>query len=820
MSLPASASSVSGRPAASAPADSSGEPARSRWPRRLLSAAIVGLSLWAMIWASSDADGSAPAFLWRGQKADYYNLLVDGFLDGHLSLKVPPDANGQLPHLMDASLYRGKYYLYFGVVPAVLLYLPYAALTGHDLPGNAAVLFEVAGGFLFSVLLFRAARRAHFPTLTAPLEAGCLLLLAFGGGTAILCFDGGFYEVAIAGGYLCFTAALLGLYHVMQNHPAALRWMAWASGWAGLAVGCRPTYLFALPILLMPAWGAWRRRDIPRARRLALAAMLPAAVVGATLAAYNQARFGSPLEFGFRYQVNVLMRRGLPLARPEFVWPNLKWYYLTPPELSPFFPYVLPIEAAARPAQYYGYELIHGQWLVLPLVFGTAALLVLALRKAKLPGPSLLRFSAGAGLAFLATCLTMLSFGFRANRYVVDFQPMLVIAIVLGAAASRTALMHAAPFAARWLGRLFVIGAIALSAFNYAVGMQWMDHLANTRPQTFAALAPPGNWPALILARLGLIDFGPVRFHIRFRPVPVNREDEVLHIGTSGYETFLRAALQPPNHLEFILENGVEVLRSPPLALDFARDYEVELSAGMLYPTPDHPAFAHWTRAAVQQVKTTAVILVNGGEVIRGSFAAKPHVPAAFPVPAHASAYQQVSGLERLPFDRFKPAREFGLWRFAVRFEPHGPATQPLLGSGVTGAGNMLFVQHEGPHQIRFALDSWGHELATSAPLTIDPAVGHELEIVVGPQVARQVLPAAWGLGERLAARQGTLQVWLDRQPVWITAIPDHLDSYDVVASGANPQGFSTTAPLFAGSLRAQPLTDDARRELLQRALR
>ena len=72
-----------------------------------------------LAWAASDVNGPDIDFDLNTQSGDYYNLLVDGFLDGHLSMKVPLEATGKLPVLMDASLYRGKYYMYFGVVPAL-----------------------------------------------------------------------------------------------------------------------------------------------------------------------------------------------------------------------------------------------------------------------------------------------------------------------------------------------------------------------------------------------------------------------------------------------------------------------------------------------------------------------------------------------------------------------------------------------------------------------------------------------------------------------------------------------------------------------------
>ncbi len=80
----------------------------------------------------------------------YYNLLVRGFRAGQLSLKkeVPPGlaqladpydptANAiyrAAPYrLHDLSYYNGRLYLYWGVTPALILFWPFVALTGHYL---------------------------------------------------------------------------------------------------------------------------------------------------------------------------------------------------------------------------------------------------------------------------------------------------------------------------------------------------------------------------------------------------------------------------------------------------------------------------------------------------------------------------------------------------------------------------------------------------------------------------------------------------------------------------------------------------------------
>ena len=109
----------------------------------------------------------------------YYNLLVQGFRAGQLSLKqeVPPGfarladpydpaANALYrdpPYgLHDLSYYKGRLYLYFGITPALILFWPFVALTGHYLFHRQAVTIFCAMGFLASVGLLRALWRRYF----------------------------------------------------------------------------------------------------------------------------------------------------------------------------------------------------------------------------------------------------------------------------------------------------------------------------------------------------------------------------------------------------------------------------------------------------------------------------------------------------------------------------------------------------------------------------------------------------------------------------------------------------------------------------------
>ncbi|MGO9243639.1 MAG: hypothetical protein ACLQDC_02575, partial [Verrucomicrobiia bacterium] len=113
----------------------------------------------------------------------YYNLLVQGFRAGQLNLKkeAPPElaqlADPYTPTplrpngVMDLSYYRGKLYLYFGVTPAVVLFWPYVALTGHYLFYRQAVTIFCAVGFLASMGILVGLWRRHFAEVSIAVVA-------------------------------------------------------------------------------------------------------------------------------------------------------------------------------------------------------------------------------------------------------------------------------------------------------------------------------------------------------------------------------------------------------------------------------------------------------------------------------------------------------------------------------------------------------------------------------------------------------------------------------------------------------------------------
>src|ERR1035438_1360842 len=268
-----------------------------------LAFAAVALFHTAVAWVGG------PARNWHGQTSEYYALLTDAFLAGQTSLLVQPaaellalpdpydpTANGRF-RLHDASLYHGKYYLYFGPTPALVLFLPYKVLTGSHLPSSVAVALFCTGGFACSGAVFFLLAKLAKGDMPGWFASAAMISLGTAPGVIFLLAHTSFYEVAIASGY-CFIMAgfLLTALSLGQDRPRVSS-LVGAGLCFGLAVGCRPNY--APFVILMVVLVALRIRS---PKMLALSFVGPVVLCGVLLAAYNYARFQNPFELGLRYQ--------------------------------------------------------------------------------------------------------------------------------------------------------------------------------------------------------------------------------------------------------------------------------------------------------------------------------------------------------------------------------------------------------------------------------------------------------------------------------------------------------------------------------------
>jgi hypothetical protein len=280
----------------------------------------------------------------------YYDQLAEAFRAGQLHLLRQPAPEllaAEDPYhqknirnwFFDATLQGGKYYIYWGPVPAALLavsksLLGIQATVGDQWPTLGFMLVRLlAGAWLIWLLMTRCAIRAS--VWLAP-----LFVLVFGLSAPLPYFlaRGAVYEAAIAGGQ-CF--ALLGLAcawrALMNPNRRVVALVACGTFW-GLALGCRASLGPALAALAFVTCGCLfaQHRNLLRTARYGVALALPLSAAVAVLGWYNYARFGSVTEFGVDKQLST-MKFSFSF---ENYWPNLYSYLLRELESSCSFPFV------------------------------------------------------------------------------------------------------------------------------------------------------------------------------------------------------------------------------------------------------------------------------------------------------------------------------------------------------------------------------------------------------------------------------------------------------------------------------------------------
>ena len=386
-----------------------------------------------------------------------YNALAEALLAGRTSLLVRPrpellalndpydpvqnhqiDAQG-LYCLHDASLFGRKYYVYFGVTPALTLFAPYLLITGQQLPTAVAALIFAVAGLAWSALLSNLLIDRFSPTLKGVVRF--LLVLALGCCNCVpfLLRSPYVYEVAILSAY-CFMAG--GLYFLARGSLANVGRgnIALGSLFLGLAIGCRP-HMLLVGLLVFGVVGIWllalaRQRKM-RGRQIARLAMAlggPWLVIVLLLAGYNYHRFHSFTEFGARYNLvgSTVRVVDLPVLDWHRLQADLFCYLLFPPQVQSRFPYVhldTP-DASLLPSGHFGVTPIAGLLVGMPflLVLVTApAVLYSACRDRRWAFLTALLVLLGGGLAELV-CVAC--FG-GAMRYAVDFAHLLVLAALL-----------------------------------------------------------------------------------------------------------------------------------------------------------------------------------------------------------------------------------------------------------------------------------------------------------------------------------------------------------------------------------------------------
>ncbi len=264
--------------------------------------------------------------IWNGEQPAHrnqYELMAEAILDGRIEfaygdedtlkdLENPYDPDERkeagVYYHWDHAYYKGHYYMYFGIVPVLLVFVPYRLLTGTSLTTYHATqlftLFIIAGIFA----LFWMAARLFFRKL--PFDVYIALSVAFSVMSVwYACAEPALYCTAITAAVALEVWSLFFFIRAVWGETRENRQIVLAGVGAllgALVFGCRPTVALANLLVIPMLWAFLKKHSVTwkLLGKLALAA-LPYVVIGAALMVYNYVRFEDPFEFGQAYQLTV-----------------------------------------------------------------------------------------------------------------------------------------------------------------------------------------------------------------------------------------------------------------------------------------------------------------------------------------------------------------------------------------------------------------------------------------------------------------------------------------------------------------------------------
>ena len=389
-----------------------------------------------------------------------YNLLAEAISQGRVNIDVthgelmkqvvnPYDVAERLRVLAenhlpterqpwhDIAFFGGEFYVYFGIVPELLFFLPLYLIAKVDMLTSVAVFISCALTVLASFKLIEALVKTYFPQTSYGVSLFASIILANCCGTLMFILSPIIYYLVIVCALFFIMAGLalwLNARRLIDEEPDSkkiLPLIAFGSLFIALSAGCRPQTVLSSFLIIPIFWDvAIKNKKLVIKENISkyLCVIIPYAAVAAGLMYYNYIRFGSPFDFGSAYNLttnNIAMRGTEPGRLPA----GLFMYFLQLPVLSLKFPFLFCVN---YPSDYIGIiyaEPIYGG--VLFTCCFTAFWFMLRSVRKTLKGKRLTMFVYTLmALALITACLDV-ELGGIITRYTADFLYLLLIGAIV-----------------------------------------------------------------------------------------------------------------------------------------------------------------------------------------------------------------------------------------------------------------------------------------------------------------------------------------------------------------------------------------------------
>lgn len=330
----------------------------------ILLALSAFIGLWMCIVYAFNYDTTA--FYRAGHVEAIYTYQAESILNGHVWLDFTPprylsemanpyDYNARLAMArqtgeafkLDFAFFNGKYYSYYGIVPTLIFYVPFVALTGLHLNNSVPVLLMGVVFILFSFLLIYKLLKRYYPNIPLGIYFLLVLVFTFGTGAFYCAQTPHVYSVAFISAIMFTVIALYFWITASDKHfgdskipLSKIRLLIGAIA-MGLAIGSRPVFglyaFLAFPLF----YSEIRERLFFSKKGIAntLCVISPLLVIGCALLYFNNLRFGSFFDFGNTYNLSEmdLQNRHLGIRR---LWLGIFEYLFQPLKIGGKFPYV------------------------------------------------------------------------------------------------------------------------------------------------------------------------------------------------------------------------------------------------------------------------------------------------------------------------------------------------------------------------------------------------------------------------------------------------------------------------------------------------
>lgn len=372
------------------------------------------------------------------KKQVYLNIDADPALEelNNVYSRAERDASG-IPYKWDTAYYNGHYYCYFGAAPVLTFYFPYYKLKGL-LPTTS-----IASAF-FGVLAVYFMLRTLLAAVRLIVPRANLLLLLISMPTLLSCCgilysmnDSGTYLLPMLSGFCyLFLSLWMGLRaYSVKNKKLRLVMLFIGGAALSLSVASRPGMALCSAVLIPFFLGILMDKTQKISYRAAQACsfIVPLIAGGIGVMWYNNARFGSPFDFGAAYQLTVSDIHANKLSFSS-IGPMIYHYFLQFPRPRSSFPFFEQNMCYLYNYGRYVYTAGINGVFAYPVLFFAAAMAPLAfVRKGKRFAYKTTKLQRNS---FMAVCFIMafviawmdFCLGGAINHYVFDFMPLMILA--------------------------------------------------------------------------------------------------------------------------------------------------------------------------------------------------------------------------------------------------------------------------------------------------------------------------------------------------------------------------------------------------------